>query len=105
MDTAQIGEVIARAQRREPAAFDTLVEAYSPRLYGYFYRLTGSRHDAEDLLQEVRKVFQEAYMTILETNKGNYYRVRVGRFETRKMAYGVAEKLASLGYSVLITSR
>lgn len=53
MDTADLAEVIRRAQRREAAAFDVLVETYSTRLYGYFYRLTGSRHDAEDLLQEV----------------------------------------------------
>lgn len=53
MDAAQLADLICRAQRREPAAFDALVEAYSPRLYGYFYRLTGSRHDAEDLLQEL----------------------------------------------------
>jgi RNA polymerase sigma-70 factor (ECF subfamily) len=53
MDAAQLADLIRRAQRREPAAFDTLVEAYSARLYGYFYRLTGSRHDAEDLLQEL----------------------------------------------------
>jgi len=52
-DAAELADVIARAQRREPAAFDALINAYSARLYGYFYRLTGSRHDAEDLLQEV----------------------------------------------------
>lgn len=53
MDGVDLADVIRRAQRREPAAFDALVETYSTRLYGYFYRLTGSRHDAEDLLQEV----------------------------------------------------
>ena len=53
MDADQIAELIARAQQRDPAAFDALVGAYSARLYGYFYRLTGSRHDAEDLLQEL----------------------------------------------------
>lgn len=53
MNADQLGTVIRRAQAREPAAFDALVEAYSARLYGYFYRLTASRHDAEDLLQEV----------------------------------------------------
>jgi rare lipoprotein A len=63
------------------------------------------RANAEYLLQEVRRVFQEAYMTVLETTGGNYYRVRVGRFETREKAYRMAEELASLGYSVLITSR
>ncbi|HOB74391.1 MAG TPA: sigma-70 family RNA polymerase sigma factor [Phycisphaerae bacterium] len=53
MEPAELADVIARAQRGEPAAFDALINAYATRLYGYFYRLTGSRHDAEDLLQEV----------------------------------------------------
>lgn len=48
-----LADVIARAQRREPQAFDLLLDAFGKRLYGYFYRLTGSRLDAEDLLQEV----------------------------------------------------
>jgi RNA polymerase sigma-70 factor (ECF subfamily) len=53
MDAAVLSDLIGRAQRREPAAFDELVELYASRLYGYFYRLTGSREDAEDLLQEL----------------------------------------------------
>jgi RNA polymerase sigma-70 factor, ECF subfamily len=52
MDAAQLANVIARARRRDPAAFESLVDLYGPRLYGYFYRFTGSRHEAEDLLQE-----------------------------------------------------
>ena len=53
MDADELADLIRRAQARETAAFDALVECYSTRLYGYLYRLTGSRHDAEDLLQEV----------------------------------------------------
>ena len=53
MEADRLSDVIRRAQAREPAAIDELVEAYHRRLYGYFYRLTGSRPDAEDLLQEV----------------------------------------------------
>jgi RNA polymerase sigma-70 factor (ECF subfamily) len=53
MDAVELADVIARARRKDPAAFESLVVAYGARLYGYFYRLTGSRHDAEDLLQEV----------------------------------------------------
>jgi RNA polymerase sigma-70 factor, ECF subfamily len=53
MEASQIADLIARAQRREAAAFEQLIDAYSARLYGYFYRLTGGRDDAEDLLQEV----------------------------------------------------
>jgi cell division protein FtsN len=44
-------------------------------------------------------------MTILETDQGRYYRVRVGRFEDQELAYQMAQKLAASGYSVLITSR
>lgn len=53
MDAVVLNDLISRARQRDPAAFETLVEIYSPRLYGYFYRLTGRREDAEDLLQEV----------------------------------------------------
>jgi RNA polymerase sigma-70 factor, ECF subfamily len=53
MDVTELTDVIARAQARDPAAFDVLVERYSSRLYGYFYRATGRRADSEDLLQEL----------------------------------------------------
>lgn len=80
MQTDPLAEVIARAQRREPQAFDQLLEAYGARLYGYFYRLCGSRHEAEDLLQEtfvrlVRRIDQyqhdghfEAWLFRIATN-------------------------------------
>ncbi len=63
------------------------------------------RQNAERLLKQLQRVFEEAYMTVLETDRGNYYRVRVGRFGTREKAYRMAERLVSLGHSVLITSR
>jgi RNA polymerase sigma-70 factor (ECF subfamily) len=44
--------VIGRAQRGDPGAFDELVEQFSSGLYGLLCRLTGSRHEAEDLLQD-----------------------------------------------------
>lgn len=53
MDEERLAALIERGKRRDPAAFDVLVEAYSGRLYGYVYRLTGLREDAEDLVQEV----------------------------------------------------
>ncbi len=71
MDHDELADVIARAQRREPEAFDALVEAYGPRLYGYFYRLTGRRHEAEDLLQE-------AFVRLVRTI-GRYH--HMGRFD------------------------
>ncbi|MCP4247891.1 MAG: sigma-70 family RNA polymerase sigma factor [bacterium] len=53
MEDDGLADLIDRAQRREPQAFDDLVERYGRRLFGYLYRLTGSRDDADDLLQEV----------------------------------------------------
>lgn len=52
MDKAGLDELLRRACRREPQALHELVEAYSPRVFGLLYRLTGSRDVAEDLLQE-----------------------------------------------------
>jgi len=49
----ELADALARAQRGEPEAFEWLVDAYSARLYGFLYRLTGHRDDAEELVQEV----------------------------------------------------
>ena len=53
LEPEQLASVIERAQRLDPDAFDVLVDAYGHRLFGFLYRLTGSREDAEDLVQEV----------------------------------------------------
>ena len=66
-----LAAVIRRAQQREPAAFDELVDRFSGRLFGLLYRLTGSRHDAEDLLQEV-------FLRVVRTLEGYKHE---GRFE------------------------
>ncbi|HNQ22805.1 MAG TPA: sigma-70 family RNA polymerase sigma factor [Phycisphaerae bacterium] len=50
---ADLPSMIRRAQRLEPEAFEWLVDAYSARLYGFLWRLTGNRAEAEDLVQEV----------------------------------------------------
>ena len=48
-----LASVIRRAQQLEASAFEWLVNAYSGRLYGFLYRLTGRGDDAEELVQEV----------------------------------------------------
>ncbi len=53
MDADELADLIRRAKARDPTAYDALIECYSTRLYGYLFRLTGSGHDAEDLLQEL----------------------------------------------------
>lgn len=53
MDDAALERAIRGAQRGDPASMDALVEQFAPRIFGFLYRLTFSREDAEDLMQEV----------------------------------------------------
>jgi RNA polymerase sigma factor (sigma-70 family) len=53
MELVQLRATIASAQAGDAEAYGALLEAYGPRLYGYFFRATGSHHDAEDLLGEI----------------------------------------------------
>lgn len=53
MTETELAELISRAKSRDPDAFDCIIDAFGRRLYGYLFRLTGAREDAEDLLQEV----------------------------------------------------
>lgn len=51
--TVGLDELIRGCQRRDPSAFDRLVDLYSTRLYGFMCKFTGNREDAQDLTQEV----------------------------------------------------
>jgi RNA polymerase sigma-70 factor (ECF subfamily) len=53
MDPAQLRATIASAQAGSAEAYKALLEAYGPRLYGYFFRACGNHHEAEDLLGEL----------------------------------------------------
>jgi RNA polymerase sigma-70 factor (ECF subfamily) len=44
--------LVRRLRAREPAAWDEVYRLYGDRLYGFAYRLSGSPHDAADLVQE-----------------------------------------------------
>ncbi len=51
-----------------------------------------------------RKI-RDVYISVFETPETLYYRVRVGHFSTRELAYAFAAKLANMGYSVMIAPR
>ena len=53
MDPQQLRAVIAAARAGREEAYRCLLARFGPRLYGYFFRATGSHHDAEDLLGEM----------------------------------------------------
>lgn len=46
-------ELIDRACARDLGAIDAIVELYAKRLFSFFRRMCGDRHQAEDLVQEV----------------------------------------------------
>jgi len=53
MEAQRLRAMIASAQAGKAQGYEALLEAYGPRLYGYFFRATGSHHDAEDLLSDL----------------------------------------------------
>jgi rare lipoprotein A len=61
--------------------------------------------NAQRLADQLRKNFENVYVTTVETITEKYHRVRIGQFETRESAIPLAEKLSQMGLKVLITSR
>jgi RNA polymerase sigma-70 factor (ECF subfamily) len=53
-EAGQVGtsELVARAKQGDRAAFDVLVERYTPRIYNLSLRITGSPEEAADCVQE-----------------------------------------------------
>ncbi len=54
-------ELVARAREGDTAAFDELVEKYTPKLYGLVYHMTSNHEDTNDVLQDV---FAKAYRAL-----------------------------------------
>ncbi|MGA2915971.1 MAG: RNA polymerase sigma factor [Sedimentisphaerales bacterium] len=46
-------QLVKLCQQGDKNGFSQLVDSYSGRLYGYFYRLTGNRDDSNELLSEL----------------------------------------------------
>jgi RNA polymerase sigma-70 factor (ECF subfamily) len=64
-----------------PPSWEEIVEQHSPRVYRLAYRLTGNRHDAEDLTQEVFvRVFRSLSTYRPGTFEGWLHRITVNLF-------------------------
>jgi RNA polymerase sigma-70 factor (ECF subfamily) len=48
-----VSQIVKMCQKGEKDAFSQLVDRYGLRLFGYFYRLTANRDDANELLGEL----------------------------------------------------
>jgi len=80
----------------------------APDLVQRFTLQVGSFVDeanAQRLAEQLRKNFDNVFVTTLESQTQKYHRVRVGQFDTRESALVVAEKLARMGFNVMVTSR
>ncbi len=53
MENTELRELVSAARNGSEQAYQGLVCRFAPGLMGYFYRNTGNRTEAEDLLQEV----------------------------------------------------
>jgi RNA polymerase sigma-70 factor (ECF subfamily) len=60
-DLAHVGQLVARARQGDREAFDGLVEIYTPQVYSLALRITGSREEAEDCVQDA---FVRAYCAL-----------------------------------------
>jgi len=70
VDPAGLDRLLRRARKRDPEALHQLVDAYSGRLFGLLFRLTGERETAEDLLQET---FLRVVRTIADYEHGGKF--------------------------------
>jgi RNA polymerase sigma-70 factor, ECF subfamily len=52
MDDSVLADLIQKAQKGDSASFDRLVDQFAVRIFGFLFRMTGSRQDAEDLMQD-----------------------------------------------------
>jgi RNA polymerase sigma factor (sigma-70 family) len=75
------GQGPARDSAWAPPSWDEIVRAHSARVYRLAYRLTGNRHDAEDLTQEVFvRVFRSLSSYTPGTFEGWLHRITTNLF-------------------------
>jgi RNA polymerase sigma-70 factor (ECF subfamily) len=74
-------EEVARGATWSPPSWDDVVREHASRVYRLAFRLTGNRHDAEDLTHEVfLRVFRSLSDYVPGTFEGWLYRITVNLF-------------------------
>jgi RNA polymerase sigma-70 factor (ECF subfamily) len=77
----EIAEFESGASRWTPPSWEEVVRAHSARVYRLAYRLTGNKHDAEDLTQEVFvRVFRSLSSYTPGTFEGWLHRITTNLF-------------------------
>lgn len=52
-ESEELAQIIAGCKKSETDSFSQLIDMYSTRCYGYFYRLTGNRDVSDELLSRL----------------------------------------------------
>jgi len=60
---------------------------------------------ANRLADQLKVKFDDVYVAAVETSTQKYYRVRIGRFDSKESARTAAEELSRMGFQVLVTNR
>jgi rare lipoprotein A len=83
--------------------FGPLIDAHQPFTLqvGSFTEETKANRMADQLRQK----FDDVYVATVETSTQRYYRVRIGRFDSKEPAREMAEQLSRMGFQVLVTNR
>jgi RNA polymerase sigma factor (sigma-70 family) len=77
----EIAELDSSASRWTPPSWEEVVRTHSARVYRLAYRLTGNKHDAEDLTQEVFvRVFRSLSSYTPGTFEGWLHRITTNLF-------------------------
>lgn len=53
VENENLSKIVAGCKKGDAESFSKLIDIYSSRCYGYFYRLTGRRDISDDLLSEL----------------------------------------------------
>jgi len=98
MDPSELQASIEAARNGQAEGYQALLNEYNPRLYGYFYRITANRHDAEDLLCET--VLRLVRMLPQYTERGRFepwlFRIAANLVRDRFRRMKTAPKTLSL---------
>jgi rare lipoprotein A len=62
-------------------------------------------NNAQKLAEQLRKSFENVYVTTIETISEKYHRVRVGQFDTKEIGSQHGGKTRPDGFQSLVTSR
>lgn len=116
MEQAPIDKLIDKCKDGDAQAFGRLIEMYSGRCFGFFYRLTGNYQSSEDLLsdlfvklvEKIKMFHGDCFDTWLFTVAGNLFKDHLrGQYRHKKMLESVSQnqpKIESRQDSAMLAS-